>query len=90
MLAEAQLQLQNAQHSVLFLQNEHAKTIAGLHEEIRNLQTKCGGEMRGIRVRRMAELFRRKLGGFDLLWSCIVQIKLKILHSENCVEKRTI
>ena len=45
MLAEAQLQLQNAQHSVLFLQNEHAKTIKGLHEEIKNLQQRCGGEL---------------------------------------------
>ena len=43
MLAETQMQLQNAQHSVLFLQNEHAKVIAGLHDEIRNLQTKCSG-----------------------------------------------
>ena len=44
MLAEVQLQLQSAQHSLLFLQTEHAKVIAGLHEEISNLQGKCSGE----------------------------------------------
>ena len=44
MLADAQLQLQNAQHSILFLQKEHAKTIEGLHGEIQTLQRKCTGK----------------------------------------------
>eukprot|EP00794_Sanderia_malayensis_P014371 gene14371-15869_t len=41
MLADVELQLQNAQHSILFLQSEHACTITGLHNEINTLQQKC-------------------------------------------------
>ena len=44
MLSETQVELQNAQHSILFLQKEHAKTIEGLHLEISELQKKCAGE----------------------------------------------
>lgn len=42
-LSEARLQLQNAESSILFMQQEHAKTLQGLYSEITKLQKKCGG-----------------------------------------------
>lgn len=42
-LAQARVQLQNAESSILFMQQEHAKTLQGLYAEINKLQKKCGG-----------------------------------------------
>lgn len=42
-LAQAHVQLQNAESSILFMQQEHAKTLQGLYAEINKLQKKCGG-----------------------------------------------
>ena len=42
-LAQTRLQLQNAESSVLFMQQEHANTLQGLYTEINKLQKKCGG-----------------------------------------------
>ena len=42
-LAQARVQLQNAESSILFMQQEHAKTLQGLYAEISKLQKKCGG-----------------------------------------------
>lgn len=36
-------QLQSAQKNLLFLQQEHANTLKGLHSEIRRLQQHCTG-----------------------------------------------
>ncbi|XP_001627913.3 uncharacterized protein LOC5507266 [Nematostella vectensis] len=41
-LAQTRLQLQNAESSVLFMQQEHAQTLKGLYAEISKLQKKCG------------------------------------------------
>ncbi|XP_015758748.1 PREDICTED: coiled-coil domain-containing protein 92-like isoform X2 [Acropora digitifera] len=41
-LAQAHVQLQNAESSILFMQQEHAKTLQGLYAEINKLQKKCG------------------------------------------------
>lgn len=41
-LTQTQLQLQNAESSLLFMQQEHAKTLQGLYAEINKLQKKCG------------------------------------------------
>lgn len=41
-LTQTQLQLQNAESSILFMQQEHAKTLQGLYAEINKLQKKCG------------------------------------------------
>lgn len=37
-------QLQSAQKNLLFLQQDHANTLKGLHAEIRRLQQQCTGE----------------------------------------------
>lgn len=37
-------QLQSAQNNLLFLQQDHANTLKGLHAEIRRLQQQCTGE----------------------------------------------
>lgn len=37
-------QLHSAQKNLLFLQQDHAKTLKGLHAEIRRLQQHCTGE----------------------------------------------
>jgi len=34
---------QNMQSSILFMQQEHANTLSGLHNEIHRLQQKCSG-----------------------------------------------
>lgn len=41
-MSNAKVQLRNAESSVLFLQQEHAKTLEGLYAEISKLQKKCG------------------------------------------------
>jgi coiled-coil domain-containing protein 92 len=42
-LADTRLQLQNAESSILFMQQQHAQTLQGLYTEISKLQKKCGG-----------------------------------------------
>lgn len=42
-LTDTRLQLQNAESSILFMQQEHAQTLRGLYAEISKLQKKCGG-----------------------------------------------
>lgn len=37
-------QLQSAQKNLLFLQQDHANTLKGLHAEVRRLQQQCTGE----------------------------------------------
>ena len=41
MAAPLTVQLRNAESSVLFMQQEHAKTLQGLHQELQKLQKKC-------------------------------------------------
>lgn len=45
-------QLQSAQKNLLFLQQDHASTLKGLHAEIRRLQQQCTGEATGGAERR--------------------------------------
>ncbi|XP_077995800.1 coiled-coil domain-containing protein 92-like [Glandiceps talaboti] len=40
-MASAEVQLRNAESSILFMQQDHAKTLQGLHTEIQKLQKKC-------------------------------------------------
>lgn len=40
MLAQARLKLKNAESSMAFMRDQHAKTLGGLHEEIKQLQRK--------------------------------------------------
>ena len=42
MAAPVDIQLRNAQSSILFMQQEHAQTLQGLHGELQKLQKKCG------------------------------------------------
>ena len=42
MAAPVEIQLRNAQSSILFMQQEHAQTLQGLHGELQKLQKKCG------------------------------------------------
>jgi len=35
--------IQSLQHSILFLQSQHASTLFSLHKEIEKLQNKCSG-----------------------------------------------
>lgn len=37
-------QLQSARKNILFMETEHAKTLHGLHNEIKSLQSKCNGK----------------------------------------------
>lgn len=46
-------QLHSAQKNLLFLQQDHANTLKGLHAEIRRLQQQCTGE-RSCPARRVA------------------------------------
>ncbi|XP_002731228.1 coiled-coil domain-containing protein 92-like [Saccoglossus kowalevskii] len=41
MMSTTETQLHNAQSSILFMQQEHSKTLQGLHVEIQKLQKKC-------------------------------------------------
>ncbi|XP_038057296.1 coiled-coil domain-containing protein 92-like isoform X2 [Patiria miniata] len=41
MAAPVHVQLRNAESSILFMQQEHAKTLQGLHQELQKLQKKC-------------------------------------------------
>lgn len=40
MLAHARLKLKNAESSISFIQDQHTKTLEGLHHEIQKLQQK--------------------------------------------------
>ncbi|XP_070572454.1 coiled-coil domain-containing protein 92-like [Ptychodera flava] len=40
-MTSAEVQLRNAESAILFMQQEHAKTLQGLHTEIQKLQKKC-------------------------------------------------
>ena len=40
MIARTRLKLRNAEKSISFMQEQHAKTLAGLHQEIDKLQKK--------------------------------------------------
>ena len=40
MLARARLKLKNAESSIAFIQEQHTRTLEGLHQEIQNLQQK--------------------------------------------------
>ena len=42
-MAMETIRQQNMQSSILFMQQEHAKTLSGLHDEIHRLQKKCSG-----------------------------------------------
>lgn len=41
MATQAAVHKRNLESSILFMQTEHAQTLKGLHEEIKNLQKKC-------------------------------------------------
>lgn len=41
MAGSIEVQLRNAQSSILFMQQEHAQTLQGLHGELQKLQKKC-------------------------------------------------
>ena len=41
-------QLQSARKNILFMETEHAKTLHGLHNEIKSLQSKCNGKFFGV------------------------------------------
>lgn len=45
-------QLHSAQKNLLFLQQDHASTLKGLHAEIRRLQQQCTGERARLPERR--------------------------------------
>ena len=38
------MRLRNREVSILFMQQEHATTLKGLHEEIEKLQKRCSGK----------------------------------------------
>lgn len=41
MAAPVEIKLRNAESSILFMQQEHAKTLQALHQELHKLQKKC-------------------------------------------------
>ena len=50
MSAEIRLKLKNAESSIAFMQEQHAKTLEGLHKEIQKLQQKNASEISWWRV----------------------------------------
>ena len=40
MLTQARIKLKNVESSIAFIQEQHAKTLEGLHQEIQKLQQK--------------------------------------------------
>ena len=50
MSAEIQLKLKNAESSIAFMREQHAKTLEGLHKEIQKLQQKNASEISWWRV----------------------------------------
>ena len=61
MAAEIQLKLKNAESSIAFMQEQHAKTLEGLHQEIQKLQQKNASEIHW-------------LGWRDVLIDIIIQV----------------
>ena len=45
MATQAAVHKRNLESAILFMQTEHAQTLKGLHEEIKNLQKKCSGNI---------------------------------------------
>ena len=45
MASVSQMRQDSLQKSILFMQQEHANTLKGLHEEIQKLQKKCSGRL---------------------------------------------
>lgn len=45
MATQAAVHKRNLESAILFMQTEHAQTLKGLHEEIKNLQKKCSGSI---------------------------------------------
>lgn len=45
MASQAAIHKRNLESAILFMQSEHANTLKGLHEEIKNLQKKCSGKI---------------------------------------------
>ena len=45
MASVSQMRQDSLQKSILFMQQEHANTLKGLHEEIQKLQKKCSGKL---------------------------------------------
>jgi hypothetical protein len=43
MTSQAAIHKRNLDSAILFMQQEHAETLKGLHKEIENLQKKCSG-----------------------------------------------
>jgi len=44
MLAQTQVKLKNAESSIAFIREQHARTLEGLHKEIQKLQQKNASE----------------------------------------------
>ena len=44
MLSRARVKLKNVESSIAFIQEQHAKTLEGLHQEIQKLQQKNASE----------------------------------------------
>lgn len=61
MAAEIRLKLKNAESSIAFMQEQHAKTLEGLHQEIQKLQQKNASEIHW-------------LGWKDVLIDIIIQV----------------
>ena len=59
MTSEAVIQRRNLESEVLFLRQEHAKTLKGLHEEIKVLQKRCTGK----------SLKKSKKFNYEILWA---------------------
>ena len=45
MASVSQMRQDSLQKSILFMQQEHANTLKGFHEEIQKLQKKCSGRL---------------------------------------------
>ena len=43
MAAISQIRQESLEKSILFMQQDHANTLKGLHEEIQKLQKRCSG-----------------------------------------------
>lgn len=48
MATQAAVHQRNLESAILFMQTEHAQTLKGLHEEIKDLQKKCSGITKNI------------------------------------------
>ena len=60
-------QLQSARKALLFMETEHAKTLHGLHDEIKSLQKRCNGKQCHKFIYNFSDLV--VLWGGKLLWS---------------------